>query len=118
MLHLAWSGHGYLVAVFAFGSCLAMELTTRAVFQDDSYYQDHAWPMPVALFVSGLICLVVGRLLSRHRPRTMVDLETGEKVIEPRNRHTFFFIPIQYWGPLLIVLAGVAAIYQVVHGKI
>jgi hypothetical protein len=48
----------------------------------------------------------------------MVDLETGEKVIEPRNRHTFFFIPIQYWGPLLIVLAGVAAIYQVVHGKI
>ena len=118
MVHLAWSGHGYLVAVSAFGSCLLMELTTRAVFQDNSYYQDHVWPMPVALVVSGLVCLVVGCLLNRDQPRTLVDIETGEKVVEPRNRHTFFFIPVQYWGPLLILLAGVAAIYHVVHGKI
>lgn len=118
MLHLVWSGHGYLVAVFTFASCLLMELTTRAVFQDDSYYQDHLWPMPVALAVAGLICFVAGRGLNPGQPRTLVDSETGEKVVEPRHRHTFFFIPMQYWGPIMILLAGVAAIYQVAHGKV
>ena len=37
MLHLIYSGRGILVPVIAFGSCLGMELTTRAVFQDDTY---------------------------------------------------------------------------------
>jgi hypothetical protein len=35
MIHLVWSGHGYLVPVVTFGSCLLMELFTRAVFHDN-----------------------------------------------------------------------------------
>ena len=118
MIHLVWSGHGYLVPVFTFASCLLMELTTRVLFQDKSYYQDHVWPIPVALTVAGLICLAVGSLLSRSKPRTLMDVSTGEIVVERRYRDTFFFIPMQIWGPLLMVLAVAAAIYQILHGKI
>jgi hypothetical protein len=39
MIQLVWSGRGYLVPVITFGSCLGMDLT-RAVFQDNTYYQE------------------------------------------------------------------------------
>ena len=60
MIHLIWSGRGYLVPVITFGSCLGMELTTRAVFHDDAYYQEHCWPMPLGM--AGLACVVVGQI--------------------------------------------------------
>lgn len=118
MIHLVWSGHGYLVAVITFASCLLMELTTRAVFHDNSYYQDHAWPMAVALATAGAICFVVGRLLNGGPTQTLVNLETGERHVLPPSRHTFFFIPVQFWGPLLFVIAVVAAIYGAVNGEL
>jgi hypothetical protein len=112
MLHLVWSGYGYAVPALTFMSCLLMELTTCAIFQDNRYYQDHVWPMPLALALAGLICIPLGSVLNRGEPRTLVDVKTGEEVVEPSNRHTFFFIAVQYWGVLLMLIAGVCAIYR------
>jgi hypothetical protein len=118
MTHLIWSGRGFLVPVIVFASCLLMELTTRAVFQDNSYYQEHCWPMPLALAVAGVMCVIVGQLLSGGKARTLVDMETGEHVVLQPQRHTFFFVPVQYWCLILFVAAAATAIYQVVQGKI
>ena len=118
MIHLVWSGQGYLVPVITFVSCLLMEFTTRAVFQDNTYYQEHVWPMPVALAVAGVVCLVIGQLLPGAKSRTVIDMETREEIVAHPARHTFFFVPVRYWGPILFLCAAGTAIYQIAHGKV
>ncbi len=118
MVHLIFSGRGFLVPVITCASCLGIELTTRAVFQDNTYYQEHCWPMPLALAIAGVACVVVGQVFSGGEPRTLVDVETREQVVLHPSRGTFFFVPVRYWGPILYVCAAAVAIYQVVHGKI
>ena len=116
MIHLIWSGRGYLVFVIAATSCLLMELATRAVFQDNTYYQKQAWPIPAALAIAGVICFFVGRSMNRGSPRRLRDIETGALVVLPPPRHEFFFVPVQYLGPILVVVAASNAIYRIVNG--
>jgi hypothetical protein len=95
-----------------------MELTTRAVFHDDSYYQEHCWPLPLALAIAGVVCVVVGQVFNGGAPRTLINLETREQVVWRPPQGTFFFVPVRYWGPILFGGAAAATIYQIVHRKI
>lgn len=118
MIHLVWSGQGYLVPVITFASCLLMELTTRAISHDTTYYQEHVWPMPVALVIAGVGCLIIGQLLPGTKSRKVIDMETREEILVHPAQHTFFFVPLRYWGLILFLCAAGAAIYQIAHGKV
>ena len=74
--------------------------------------------MPLALAIAGVVCLFVGQVFSNGKPRTLVDLETREKVVLHPSQGTFFFVPVRFWGPILFVCAAAAAIFQIVQGKI
>jgi hypothetical protein len=52
VIHLFWSGRGFLVPVVTFCSCFAMEPFTRAAFHDDRYHQTHGWPILSAFLIS------------------------------------------------------------------
>ena len=106
MVNLIYSGRGILVPVIAFGSCLGMDLTTRAVFQDDTYYQEHCWPMPLALAIAGVACVVVSQIFSGGEPRTLIDVETREAGCLASVAGHVFFVPVRYWGPILFVCRG------------
>lgn len=110
---IIWSGHGYLVAVITFFSSFLMELVTERLFHDDSYYQEQVWPLPTALALAGVMSFIVGRMLPRSQGRTLIDAETGERVQEPMVRHTLFFIDIKWWGPVLIAIALIVAVYRI-----
>jgi hypothetical protein len=84
---IIWKGWGFLVAVFTFGASLAMELITESIAGDDTFYQNEAWPLALALVLAGVLTWFVGRKL------------------QARGAHTFFFIPMHYWGVALIALA-------------
>ena len=68
MVHFIFSDRGFLVPVVTFASCLVMELTTRAMFQDDTYYQEHCCPIPLALTIAGVVCVVIGQVFSGGEP--------------------------------------------------
>jgi hypothetical protein len=99
---LIWRGWGFLVAVFAFGASLAMELITESITRDDDFYQREAWPLAVAFVVAGVVTWLVGQKLNA---RTAID-ETKGQIPPIGGSHTFFFVPMQYWGVLLIALAA------------
>ena len=89
MTHLIWSGRGYLVPVITFACCLGMELTTRAVLQDNTYYQEHYWPIRLALAIAGVICVVVGGKFSAGvnlEPWSMLRRESRLSCIRRRVR--------------------------------
>jgi hypothetical protein len=102
---IIWSGWGFLVAVIVFGASLTMEIVTEAVVGDDRFYQVQAWPFALALALSGVIIWIVGKYLQARGARVVIDKATGQELtIGGRDR--FFFIPMHYWGPVLIALAG------------
>lgn len=103
---IIWSGLGFLVPLIAFGCCLAVQLLSEAAFHDENYYQSHGWPKLVALVVAAAIVAIVGRLLKRRQGRVLIDPQTGAEVVVGRE-HTFFFIPVEYWAPIILVLGFV-----------
>ena len=100
MIHIIWSGKGFLVAVFIFGFSLIANLITNSVTGSGMYWKAHKWPFAVSLFVSALACWFVGRLLQNGKARVLIDRETGEEVVLKKS-HTLFFIPVIFWSPIL-----------------
>jgi hypothetical protein len=101
---IIWRGWGFLVAVFAFGASLAMELITESMTRDDNFYQNEAWPLALAFVVAGVVTWFVGRKLHARGARTVIDKATGQELTLDAA-HTFFFVPMHYWGIVLIALA-------------
>jgi hypothetical protein len=105
---ILWSGLGFLVPLIVFAVSLVAELSVESSLHDENYYQSHAWPLAMALIGSAVLTWVLGTYLNRQPGRTVIDKETGrEEVLGDVNRHRLFFIPMQYWGPVLAVLAVV-----------
>jgi hypothetical protein len=102
---IIWKGWGFLVAVFAFGASLAMELLTESITGDSDFYQKEAWPLALALVVAGVVIWFVGKALHARGARTVIDKATGRE-LTIGGSHTFFFVPMQYWGVVLIALAA------------
>ena len=88
---IIWKGHGYLVAVFTFVASLLMELASESVTGDDGYYQREGLPLAGALTIAAVLSAVVGTILRRGNV--------------PLGRNTLFWIPMQAWGPILLLLA-------------
>ena len=114
MVHLIWSGKGYIVPVVIFLASLIMELCTEAIYKDEDYYQTHGWPVCWAFIISAFIVGFIAPKLFRERK--LRDVKTGEIVVL-RENHTFFFIHIKHWGLILSVL-GLLFYYLVEENKI
>lgn len=101
------------MAVLVFAVSLATELGVEAYFGDDRYYQTHAWPLAAALLVAAAVTWLWGSRLNRGPGRTVIDKQTGrEEVLGGPGRHRLFFVPMQYWGPILAVGALVSLILR------
>lgn len=94
---ITWSGHGYLVAVITYGISLLTEVVTESAFADEQYYQREAWPLALALFAAGSVLLPIGRRLNS---------------ADGYGRHSLFFLPVQWWGPILLMAALVVFIQR------
>lgn len=110
MLHIIWTGKGYLVFVIVFGCSLIANLVSNAVV-GSGYYDHHKWPFAVSLLVSAAICWSLGDYLQRRSDRVVIDKETGREFVINRSRHTLFWIPMHWWGPIL--LAGALILFAV-----
>ena len=105
---IIWSGLGFLVAVIVFGCALAANLIANSVTGGGTYWDENRWTLGVALLVAAVACWSLGRYLRGRKARTLIDKETGEEVIQ-KPSHSLFFIPMDYWGPILAVV-GLALI--------
>ncbi|MFM7312113.1 MAG: hypothetical protein ACKO0M_02935 [Cyanobium sp.] len=70
-----------------------------------AYYQTQNWPFAISLLVSAIICWFAGTALRKRTARIVIDKETGQEMVLQRGYHSFFFIPIHIWGPILVGLA-------------
>ncbi|HUQ71433.1 MAG TPA: hypothetical protein VM165_18035 [Planctomycetaceae bacterium] len=111
---IIWNGWGFLVGVLGFGCLLLSEFTVEAAMKDDQYYQNHGWPMAVGFLASAILVWPLGLVLNRKRAeRELLDTTTGELVVlRSGGGNSFFFIPMQHWGPLFGIIAGVCLLVK------
>jgi hypothetical protein len=110
---IIWSGFGFLVAVFTFAFSLAANVITNFVTGSGAYWDAHKWPLAVSLFLSAAACWLLGRFFHNRKTHILTDPQTGKQVLF-RKSHTFFFIPMLYWGPILGVIGAVVAAMEFV----
>jgi hypothetical protein len=63
------------------------------------------------LGLSGVIIWKVGTYLQAKGARTVIDRATGQE-LTLGGQHRFFFVPMHYWGPVLIALAVLPFIFR------
>jgi ATP/ADP translocase len=100
---IIWSGLGFLVAAIAFLLLLIAEYVTESLFGDEFYYQAHGWPKLLAFFLAGMVIWPLGKYLNSKQGKIMIEKETGKEVLI-KPKHSLFFIPMEYWGPILLAL--------------
>lgn len=101
---IIWQGLGFLVAVIVFGFSLAANFISNATL-GDGYYDAHNWPVAVSLLFSAPVCWFLGNYLRKRSDRIAIDKETGKEFVVNQSRHALFFIPMQYWSPILVLIA-------------
>jgi hypothetical protein len=100
---IVWSGHGYIVPIGTYLISLATEYVTETLVADERFYQEHGWPLSLALMAAAVLSYAVGKRLNR----TTADPHAQPSLASPPGRphHTFFFVRMEYWGPILAALA-------------
>jgi hypothetical protein len=84
---IIWSGYGLLVPVICFASWFLVPKGVDEITGDPRYWQTHLWPRILAFVLPGAICGALGWFLNRE-----------ERI------HTFYFIPMEYWGMFIAAL--------------
>ena len=63
------------------------------------------------IFASVVNYAVARRIHRQIKDRTVIDVDTGEKLEVKAARSTLFWIPMEYWSGILIVLGLSIAIF-------
>jgi hypothetical protein len=70
----------------------------------DRYYENHKWPPVLSLMLSANIIWVLGRYLRKRQDKIVIDKQTGKEMILNQSTHDLFFIPMEYWSPIIVVI--------------
>ena len=92
------SGLGVLVYVIAF-FCYFVMLAIVGV----GYMMSQSWPLAVAFFLASALVTALGLYLKKQPSEVTIHKLTGQEV-KVKSKHTVFFIPVIYWGPIFFVI--------------
>lgn len=108
---IIWSGWGIVVGLVGVACLVVTQLAVNAGMQSDQYYQNHRWPRLVALWVAAAVIWPIGRAMNRASERHLIDPETGQPVVvRSGGGHSLFFVPVQYWWVVFLVLGVIFAV--------
>ena len=104
---IIFSGFGFLVPIIALAVYVAVQWLTDQVL-GAGFYTGHAVPKFAAAIISAVLLFAFGLFLKRRGTRVVIDKATGEELVL-RSRHTLFFVPMEYWGGVILVLGILVA---------
>lgn len=102
---IVWQGGGIVVPVVVVVMTLLLEKVAAMIGGAGAFDANPLWGA-AAIGLSAAVITALGLFLRRSGTRTVIDKETGRELVL-RSRHTLFFIPMEYWGAILVV-GGIA----------
>lgn len=98
---IIWSGWGILTPITVFIMALIGAGIGNVILGNTGSKGN--WFMDVFIVLSSVIIWKLGKYFNRNANEIYVNQATGE-TRRIGNRHTFFFIPMQYWAFGVIIL--------------
>lgn len=92
---IVWSGKGFLSVLVLLASIVLLAFVLPKEQGDIGFI--------ISFFVAGLFSWFMGKKLNDQEGRTVIDKETGQEMILKQD-HSLFWIKMQYWGPIFVVL--------------
>ena len=119
---LVWSGKGWAVPLANFVAFFLYALSlTPFEHKHLSMWQDAAVHAATAIVFGGAAAFFLYRFslsAKKAKPRVLVDVETGQKVVRRKSAGTFFGIPTANWVVIGGVLWAVIAVAGVAGGDL
>lgn len=101
ILHLIWKGKGWLVIAVTFGCSLVAEILTRVITHDNTYYETSPYPISAALLAASIIIFFLCKKIESEEETDVHNLNAEEDK-KIKTEHSFFFIPMIYWVPIIL----------------
>lgn len=111
-MFLVWRGWGLLAAAYPIVAVIVAAVAADAIFGRGTYQPSTVWP-GLAILVAGLLCWFTGRRINGEPVPYLARNATDDEPFRPRvpflfARHNLFFIPLEAWGALMLVVGGIA----------
>ena len=100
---VVWKGWGILALIIP----LLISLTVGSIIDaqyGEEFYKNSSWAMPLVLVLSSIVVFVVGYKINNKPGKIVIDPENNEQ-IELKTTHTMFWIPLQYWGIIILAIS-------------
>ena len=108
MLFTGWGPIVFVVfVIITFG---AQSLFARLT-GDRRYFLHHPLTGLVIFAVAGVAGWFLGRFMNR-KPLEVMELDQHGRKLVPKPRHTIWFIPAEYWGPILFLLLTFIVLFK------
>jgi hypothetical protein len=96
---IIWKRMGWLVPVVFFSVFFLFQVSFDAIYSE-GFYKENQWVKNTAIIFGGLCLALLGYFLNHKKRHLSTDTD---KPIST-DKHTFFFIPIEFWAIILPVL--------------
>jgi hypothetical protein len=107
---IIWSGWGFLAGVVGVACLIVTQVAVDAATHDEQFYSSHHWVQGLGFWLAAGVVLPLGRALNRRTERELVDPQTGRWVVlRSGGGHSLFFVPVQYWWVIYLVLGVICA---------
>ena len=93
--------------VIAFGA----QILFREATGDGRYFLHHPLVGILVFAFAGAVTWFVGKFMNRKLLHVEELDESGRKLV-PKAKHTIWYIPAEYWGPLLFVLFTLIVLFK------
>ncbi len=103
LMVMFWTGWGFLVPVVGVATLMVAQTGIDSIW-GEGYYKSHAWALQIGIASTGIAVSAVGWLINRKRG-LLIDEDTGTTLYF-HPKHTFFFIKMEYWGPIIFGLGA------------
>lgn len=107
---LIWRGWGWMVPVLFVAIYAGGQLLTDAITGDGTYWLEQSWVKFAACFVASSVVGFLGYVLNVGGYQLHISEGLPK---ESFYSHTFMFVPMQYWGVLLLAFGAYAIFFMV-----
>lgn len=108
---MLWTGWGPLVFVVFLIITFGAQVLFRHLTGDGRYFLHHPFLGLVIFAFAGIVVWFLGRFMNR-KPLEVMELDEHGRKLVPKARHTIWFIPAEYWGPILFVLFTLIVVFK------
>ena len=108
---IIWSGEGWLTLIFFIVPQIAVASVLYYVFGIDVLRTESWWPLHWLMVMGAVLTFLVGSYMNRNLIEEVTYEKSGPvRTLKPR--HTLYYLRMEYWGPIILVIYFVLVAYR------